>query len=623
MNHNSYKKLNTINVLKRHILVLCDFIIFFLSGILSQFIVKGNVVFEESNTYVITYFIVMGIFFVLCNLVLRLYNIIPKYADFTVLIRIVASTILITIVQVIFLVFTNKFNLGFRWLFTDALILICLMVISRFYFRVYESYKMYLSKKKESNTAPKVMIIGAESVGLMILKELAESKYVSYQAVCVIDDDIKKQNTYLYNVPIVGTRLDIIKSCKEYSVDTIILALPSISAKERKEILDICKLTSCKIKTVPGMYEMINGTVNVSQIRDVKVEELLGRDQVVVNMDEITSFVSGKVVLVTGGGGSIGSELCRQLESHKVKQLIILDIYENNAYDIEQELLRHYPNINLVTLIASIRDFHKLETIFIKYKPEIVFNAAAHKHVPLMETSPCEAIKNNVFGTYNIAKLCDMYHVLKLVQISTDKAVNPTNIMGASKRLCEMIIQGYQRKSKCDMVAVRFGNVLGSNGSVIPLFKKQIAEGGPVTVTHKDINRFFMTIPEAVSLILEAGSFAKGGEIFVLDMGEPVKIYDLAYNLIKLAGYIPNQDIEIKITGLRPGEKLYEERLMDEEGLSKTPNGLINICKPLEFDEDKFFSSLDSLYAEAYKESDDMKNIVASLVPTYKPDNKK
>jgi FlaA1/EpsC-like NDP-sugar epimerase len=370
---------------------------------------------------------------------------------------------------------------------------------------------------------------------------------------------------------------------------------------------------------LPGIYQIVSGEANVSALRSVQISDLLGREQIKVNLDEIMGYIEGEVVLVTGGGGSIGSELCRQIATHNPKQLIILDIYENNAYDIEQELKRRYPNLNLLTLIASLRDKGKMNDVFLKYRPTIVFNAAAHKHVPLMETSPNEAVKNNVFGTRNVAKCADKYGAKVFVQISTDKAVNPTNIMGATKRICEMIIQTIGRYSKTKFVAVRFGNVLGSNGSVIPLFEKQIAEGGPVTVTHKDIIRYFMTIPEAVSLVLQAGAYAKGGQIFVLDMGEPVKIYDLAYNLIKLSGLEPNVDIEIKCTGLRPGEKLYEERLMDEEGLQKTPNGLINIANPIDIDAGYLWTKLDELYKAAYAETPDMKKLVAELVPTYKP----
>jgi len=396
--------------------------------------------------------------------------------------------------------------------------------------------------------------------------------------------------------------------------------MPSIARTDLRVALEKCRMAGIPVKTLPGLYQLAKGEVQLSALREVEIADLLGREQTRVNLDEIMGYIEGKVVLVTGGGGSIGSELCRQIACHNPKQLIILDIYENNAYEIEQELRRQHPDVPVLALIASVRDAGKMESVFATYRPQIVFNAAAHKHVPLMETSPNEAVKNNVFGTLNVARMADRYDVARFVQISTDKAVRPTNIMGATKRLCEMIIQTFARRSKTEFVAVRFGNVLGSNGSVIPLFRQQIKEGGPVTVTHKDIIRYFMTISEAVSLVLQAGAYAKGGEIFVLDMGEPVKIYDLAENLIRLSGLEPGVDIEIKCTGLRPGEKLYEERLMAEEGLQTTPNGLISIAKPIVIDEDKLFAGLEELYKAAYAETDRMKELVAELVPTYRID---
>ena len=410
---------------------------------------------------------------------------------------------------------------------------------------------------------------------------------------------------------------------EKYGIHEILITMPSAPKADIKRVYEICKQTNCKVKTLPGIYQIVNGDASVTALRDVQISDLLGRDQITVTLDEIMGYIENRVVLVTGGGGSIGSELCRQIATHSPKQLIILDIYENNAYEIEQELKRSHPELNLLTLIASIRDVGKMEDVFKKYSPEIVFNAAAHKHVPLMETSPNEAVKNNVFGTLNMARCADKFGSKVFVQISTDKAVNPTNIMGATKRICEMIVQTIGKHSKqTKFVAVRFGNVLGSNGSVIPLCERQIAEGGPVTVTHKDIIRYFMTIPEAVSLVLQAGAYAQGGQIFVLDMGEPVKIYDLAYNLIKLSGLKPGVDIEIVCTGLRPGEKLYEERLMDEEGMQKTPNGLINIANPIELDEEKLWATLGELKKAAYDETPDMKNLVARLVTTYKPQNR-
>lgn len=466
----------------------------------------------------------------------------------------------------------------------------------------------------------RAMIIGGGNAGAALIREIQTTDKIAYNPVCVIDDDTGKVGKRIGNVKIVGTTEDIKKCAEKYAIDEILIAIPSATKAEIKRIYEICKTTDCKVKTLPGIYQIVSGEASVASLREVQITDLLGREQIKVNLDEIMGYIEGQVVLVTGGGGSIGSELCRQIATHSPKQLIILDIYENNAYDIEQELKRKHPSLNLLALIASIRDKGKMEDVFEKYHPDIVFNAAAHKHVPLMETSPNEAVKNNVFGTLNVARCADKYGVKVFVQISTDKAVNPTNIMGATKRICEMIIQTIGRNSKnTKFVAVRFGNVLGSNGSVIPLFERQIAEGGPVTVTHKDIIRYFMTIPEAVSLVLQAGAYAKGGQIFVLDMGEPVKIYDLAYNLIKLSGLEPNVDIEIKCTGLRPGEKLYEERLMDEEGMQTTPNGLINIANPIQLDEKNLWKKLDELYAAAYDETDKMKELVSHLVTTYSP----
>ena len=436
---------------------------------------------------------------------------------------------------------------------------------------------------------------------------------------CFIDDNPDKRGRYLEGVPIAGTREDIQRAVEKYGINKIILALPSVPNSEKKEILDICKFTGCQVQTVPGIYQLINGEVRVSQLRDVEIEDLLGRDPIRLDIEEILGYVKDQVVLVTGGGGSIGSELCRQLAAHQVKQLIIFEMYENNAYEIQQELKYRYPDLDLVVLIGSVRNSNRLEDVFKTYHPDIVYHAAAHKHVPLMEDSPNEAIKNNVIGTYKTAMRADKYHTKRFVLISTDKAVNPTNIMGASKRLCEMVIQMFAQKSETVFTAVRFGNVLGSNGSVIPLFKKQIAHGGPVTVTHPDIIRYFMTIPEAVSLVLQAGAYAKGGEIFVLDMGEPVKIVDLARNLIRLSGFKPDEDIKIEFTGLRPGEKLYEELLMAEEGLRKTENQRIFIGNPLPVDPDGFRRKLDELDKMAWGECKNMKELVREIVPEYKP----
>lgn len=465
----------------------------------------------------------------------------------------------------------------------------------------------------------RILIVGAGTSGTVILKEMTTSQLVRGCVVCFADDDKNKIGKFLNGVPIAGNRDAIPGLVKEYKVDEIYIAMPSATAKQRKEIIEICRETGCPIKTLPGIYQLINGEISISKLRDVEIEDLLGRDPIRVNLDEIMNYVSGKVVLVTGGGGSIGSELCRQIAGHNPKQLIIFDIYENNAYDIQLELREKYPELNLEVLIGSVRNTHRVESIFEKYHPDIVYHAAAHKHVPLMEDSPNEAIKNNVFGTYKTAKAADKYRTKRFVLISTDKAVNPTNIMGASKRMCEMVVQMMNAKSRTDFVAVRFGNVLGSNGSVIPLFKKQIEQGGPVTVTHPDIIRYFMTIPEAVSLVLQAGAYAKGGEIFVLDMGEPVKILDLAKNLIRLSGYTPEVDIPIVFTGLRPGEKLYEEILMDEEGLQETPNKLIHIGKPIDFDMTELENQLKELYEIANQDTDIIRNEVMKIVKTYHP----
>ena len=485
------------------------------------------------------------------------------------------------------------------------------------------SYRVVLSLfgNHSKKAAKRIMIVGAGTSGSVILKEMTTSSLVNGCVVCFVDDDRNKAGKFLNGVPVAGNRNDIPRLAEEYKIDEIYIAIPSASAKERKAIIEICRETGCQVKILPGIYQLINGEVSIAKLRNVEIEDLLGRDPIRVNLDEIMGYVSGKVVLVTGGGGSIGSELCRQVASHNPKQLIIFDIYENNAYDIQLELKEKYPDLDLVVLIGSVRNTHRIETVFEKYRPDIVYHAAAHKHVPLMEDSPNEAIKNNVFGTYKTAKAADKYGTKRFVLISTDKAVNPTNIMGASKRMCEMVVQMMNARSKTDFVAVRFGNVLGSNGSVIPLFKKQIEQGGPVTVTHPDIIRYFMTIPEAVSLVLQAGAYAKGGEIFVLDMGEPMKILDLAKNLIRLSGYTPDVDIPIVFTGLRPGEKLYEELLMNEEGMQDTPNKLIHIGKPIEFDMERFEGQLEELDPIANQDVDRIREAVMKIVITYHPKN--
>ncbi len=487
----------------------------------------------------------------------------------------------------------------------------------RFSYRILRIINMKRNDLINGNKKVNAMIIGAGAAANAILKEIETSQYLNIHVKCIIDDHAGCHGKLLRGVPIVGGRDKILDAVSHYGVEEIIYAIPSSDSKNKKEILDICKETGCKLLTLPGMYQLINGEVSVAKLKEVEIEDLLGRDPIQINTEEVLNYVSGKVVMVTGGGGSIGSELCRQIAGHNPKQLIIVDIYENNAYEIQQELIRKYPKLNLVVLIASVRNTNRMNSIFKKYRPNIVYHAAAHKHVPLMEVSPNEAIKNNVFGTYKTAQAADKYGTEKFVLISTDKAVNPTNIMGASKRICEMVVQMMNQRSNTNFVAVRFGIVLGSNGSVIPLLKKQIAEGGPVTVTHPDIIRYFMTIPEAVSLVLQAGAYARGGEIFVLDMGEPVKIVDLAKNLIKLSGYKVGEDIEIKFTGLRPGEKMYEELLMSEEGLKKTANKMIFIGKPIEFDEEKFRRQLDKLGEDAKSETADIRKDVKEIVPTY------
>ncbi len=494
---------------------------------------------------------------------------------------------------------------------------------SKFLYRCY-GYLVARSKHyAEREQGKRVIIVGAGNAGSMLVKEMSVSDKMNYIPVCILDDDEEKQGQIVSGVKVFGKIEDIKEAVKRYKPEEIIIAIPSLSKKDLRRIVMLCQETGCKVKSIPGAYQFVNGQVSVRDVKEVNITDILGRDQIKINLDEIAGYITDKVVLVTGGGGSIGSELCRQIAVRNPKQLIILDVYENNAYDIEQELKRNYGDrLNLLTLIASVRDSKKINKVFETYRPQIVFHAAAHKHVPLMETSPNEAVKNNVSGTYKVADAAGRFGVERFVLISTDKAVNPTNIMGATKRICEMIIQTMDKKYKTEYVAVRFGNVLGSNGSVIPLFTKQIANGGPITVTHKDIVRYFMTIPEAVSLVLQAGAYAKGGEIFVLDMGEPVKIYDLAINMIKLSGLEPYKDIDVVVTGLRPGEKLYEERLMAEEGLERTANDMISIGKPLVVDEENLFRKINELYVEAYNETERMKQLVKELVPTYKIDGK-
>ena len=545
----------------------------------------------------------------------HLYTSLWKYASVNELVNITLAVVISGIVNAVGMrAFQNPVPRSYDILYT--MFLLAMMIGIRFFYRFVRFMKTeyFIRNRKEISN---VMVIGAGDAGAAIVKELRLSETLKRRVCCMIDDDPAKKGKYVQGCLVVGGKKDIISAVERYGITQIIIAMPSAPKSTIKEIVDLCQHTECKIRILPGMYQLVSGEVSVSQLREVEIGDLLGREQIKVNLNEILGYVQNKVVLVTGGGGSIGSEICRQLAGHGVKQLIIVDIYENNIYEIQQELKRKYPELDLVALIASVRNTHRINEIMDKYRPNVVYHAAAHKHVPLMEDSPNEAIKNNVFGTYKTASAAGKHGVERFVLISTDKAVNPTNIMGASKRMCEMIVQTLDKFYPTEFVAVRFGNVLGSNGSVIPLFKKQIAEGGPVTVTHPDIIRYFMTIPEAVSLVLQAGAYAKGGEIFVLDMGEPVKIADLAKNLIRLSGFKVGEDIEIKYTGLRPGEKLYEELLMDEEGLQATDNNLIHIGKPIDMNEAVFMKQLKELKAASEKDSKAIRQMVKEMVPTY------
>ena len=545
----------------------------------------------------------------------RLYHSLWEFAGTAEAQNIVAACFLCTILNFCGMLLL-KYPIPRSYYFMYALILTGIMTASRFSYRIIRGAR---HKRQNRKNGTRVMIIGAGDAGNTVIKEITNSNYSTMTIKCIIDDNSNKWGRFIQGIKIVGGRDKIVECAAFYGIDEIIIAIPSANRATMKALVEICKETSCKLRTLPGIYQLVNGEVSVSKLRNVDVEDLLGRDPIKVDLESILNYVKNKTVLVTGGVGSIGSELCRQIAGHQPKRLIIVDIYENNAYEIQQELKHKFPYLDMVVLIASVRNTKRMNTIMGKYRPDIVYHAAAHKHVPLMEVSPNEAIKNNVFGTWKTAQAAVQNGVKKFVLISTDKAVNPTNIMGASKRICEMIIQTYNRHYDTEFVAVRFGNVLGSNGSVIPLFKKQIAAGGPVTVTHPDIIRYFMTIPEAVSLVLQAGVYAKGGEIFVLDMGEPVKILDLAKNLIRLSGYKVDEDIKIEFTGLRPGEKLYEELLMNEEGLTDTENKLIHIGKPIEFDESKFYVQLDNLKRAVEAECEDVRPLIQEIVPTYIP----
>lgn len=568
----------------------------------------------------------------------RLYHSVWTYASTTELVHLLLAWIVTQAgIFIVFIITQIRMPLSF-WIM-GAILGFCFTTGLRFGYRLLRMTRMRVRADSVNGKTPEnVMIIGAGSAGRDLIHEIKYSDKLNWKVVCVIDDNPSKAGKYLDGVPIVGGRKQIIDAAKTYGVTQIVFDIPSANGATRRDVLEICQQTGCKLLAMPGIYQLLDGQVHVSRLREVQIEDLLGRDPITINSDEVHDFIHDKVVLITGGGGSIGSELCRQIAADHPRQLVIFDIYENNAYEIQQELLRCHPGINLEVLVGSVRDAVRVNWLFEKYQPDIVFHAAAHKHVPLMEKSPNEAVKNNVMGTYNVAKAALEYGANRFVLISTDKAVNPTNIMGASKRVCEMIVQMMDRRAatRCEenlfnddgtlspvrtvFSAVRFGNVLGSNGSVIPLFQKQIAEGGPVTVTDKNIIRYFMTIPEAVGLVLQAAFYAEGGEIFVLDMGDPVKIDDMARKLIRLSGFEPDVDIDIVYTGLRPGEKLFEEMLMNEEGLKETPNKLIHIGRPIQMDDDTVDRKIAELGKASLQESEDIKLIMASVVPTYRPE---
>lgn len=612
------KILNSKLLVRRIVLLIYDILAIIAASFIPLILRYELRIAEIPQAYVdnIKWFLPYGIVLTLLLFWLfRMYHSLWAYAGVTEMQNIALACVAAAVVQYLGLHFGGH-SLPRMCYLIFLPVLFLLEIFCRFSYRFLREAR---HRRGNSKNGTAVMVIGAGDAGNVIMKEIIGSHYSTMSIKCVIDDDRNKWGRYVQGIKVVGGRDKIVEAAKEYEIDEIIIALPSVPKHVIRDLINICKETDCKLRTLPGMYQLVNGEVNVSKIRDVDVEDLLGREPIRVDLDSILNYVKGKVVLVTGGGGSIGSELCRQIATHQPKQLIIFDIYENSAYDIQQELMLSHPRLNLVVLIGSVRNTNRMNSIFETYRPDIVYHAAAHKHVPLMEISPNEAVKNNVFGTWKTAQAAAINGVKKFVMISTDKAVNPTNIMGATKRICEMIIQTFNRHYDTEFVAVRFGNVLGSNGSVIPLFRRQIEAGGPVTVTHPDIIRYFMTISEAVSLVLQAGAYAKGGEIFVLDMGEPVKILDLAQNLIRLSGYKLDEDIKIVFTGLRPGEKLYEELLMNEEGMTDTANKLIHIGKPIEIDEMTFFAQLKDLKTAANEEADRIKEIVREIVPTYQP----
>ncbi len=626
------------------LMVVYDIVVFagsYFLGLFLRFDLKWNAIPEFYMTPYVKFIPLYCVISVMIFGFFKLYNFIWRFAGFSDMVRIVCANLVTWVIHIAAtLLFYQRMPISYYVIGAGFQVLLTFAI--RFSYRFYLARVEKLVKGVKVENVINVMLIGAGEAGQLILRDLQKND-PKRKVVCIIDDNPNKWNRYIFGVKVIGGRDIIIEAAKEYNVQEIFLAIPSLTLKQQADILNICKETDCELKNLPGMMQLVNNQVTIKLMKDVAVEDLLGRDQIKVDMQEIFDFISGKVVLVTGGGGSIGSELCRQIASHNVKQLIIFDIYENTTYELQRELVEKYPQLDLKVLIGSVRDSDRISSVFEKYRPQIVYHAAAHKHVPLMEDSPCEAIKNNVLGTYNTAFAAMKYGAERFVMISTDKAVNPTNIMGASKRLCEMVIQTFDWCIKngkeellpklcgtesedtftghgtTEYVAVRFGNVLGSNGSVIPLFKKQIENHGPVTVTHPDIIRYFMTIPEAVSLVLQAGTYANGGEIFVLNMGEPVKIDTLARNLIRLSGFRPDEDIKIVYTGLRPGEKLYEEKLMAEEGLENTPNELIHIGHPVKFDHQEFLLQLRELIEMADSNSDEIISLVEKIVTTYKP----
>ncbi len=614
----AFDRKNAIRIL---LLVIYDLITIELASFMALFIRFDFKMSWEMEFYLATYrehrLLIMAftiIIFAFCHL----YTSIWSFASIREMVNIMLASLLYMLFVIAVFTFLVPERLGMPRSF--FILSAAFLFVGTFFIRfIYRAWLEFRSTRTKAGEMQRALIIGAGAAGAGLLKEIKSNPSLNKKVICFIDDDPGKRGKAIYGVPIVGDTGDIQRIVDKHDIDQILIAIPSATTEERKRVLDICKETGCEMMILPGIYQIVRGDVNISQLKEVDVNDLLGRDPIEVDIDSIMGYVKNKVVMVTGAGGSIGSELCRQIAAHGPKQLIMLDIYENTTYNVQQELKRNFPDLNLVVLIASVRNTKRIDKIFAQYRPDIVYHAAAHKHVPLMEDSPNEAIKNNVLGTWKIVLASDKWNVKKFVMISTDKAVNPTNIMGASKRLCEMIIQAYNNRSETEFVAVRFGNVLGSNGSVIPLFKKQISEGGPVTVTHPDIIRYFMTIPEAVSLVLQAGAYAKGGEIFVLDMGKPVRIDDLARNLILLSGLKPDVDIKIEYVGLRPGEKLYEELLMDEEGMQDTENKLIHIGHPIKFDEEEFVTELGKLSDYVQAEPDDIKRYIKNIVPTYTP----